>query len=496
MKSTYFFLLLLLFFPFRGQASFDINPNCKEAYHKIICLQFNEAQGLISLEKRVHPSNNFSVYLENMIDFLKVFISEDKTQFDILIENKSRRIKLFENDPTSSPWKRYVIADTYLQWAVVRLKFREYISATYEVNKAYNLLQENSELYPMFFPNLKGLGVLHAVIGGIPDEYKWVLKLISLKGSISQGLNELTQLLKATKNSDDYKFIYPECLFYLTYVSLHLQGDKKEALQLLPFYNDAPDLITSSPILAVSKASIYLQNGQSAEAEKTLLLVEESSSIFNYIDYQLGLAKLNQLKGDSYKYFFRYLLHFKGENLVKSAYQKLAWYYLVNNNQAKYTEYMQLLLLRGASYAEADKQAEKEAQSVNRPNIDLLKARLLFDGGNYHQALATLQGLEPSKDCNNIHDLIEYTYRTARVFHEMGKTSLAILYYERTLKDGLDKPWYFATNSALQLGMIYEGKNDKAKAKEYFQTCINLSPEEYKSSLHQKAKAGLLRLKN
>ncbi|MEI8201530.1 MAG: hypothetical protein WCH34_00845 [Bacteroidota bacterium] len=496
MKVKRIILFLLLFSPFWGQANFDVDHNCKEAYHKIICLQFAEAQALISTEKKLHPANNFSIYLENLIDFLKIFISEDKTQFDALIENKSQRINQFEDDVSNSPWKRYVIADTYLQWAVVRLKFREYITAAYEVNKAYKLLHENSELYPMFFPNLKGLGVLHAVIGGIPDEYKWVLKLISLQGSITQGLNELTQLLKATKNSEDYNFIYPECLFYLSYVSLHLQGSKKEALQLLPYYNDGGDLIGNSPILAVSKASIYLQNGQSPEAEKTLLGVENSSSIFNFIDYQLGLAKLNQLENDSYKYFFRFLMHFKGENLVKSAYQKIAWYYLINNNSAKYKEYMQLLLLRGVSYAEADKQAQREAQSEQPPHVELLKSRLLFDGGNYAQALITLQALNPAKDLTNVHDLIEYTYRTARVYHEIGKTSLAIMYYERTLKDGGDKPYYFATNAALQLGMIYEGKNDKAKAKEYFQACLNLSPEEYKSSLHQKAKAGLLRLKN
>ncbi len=493
MKKIIALFVFTSFIQFQSYAIFEVNSNCKEAYNKIICLQFNEAQLLLTNEQVKSPDNSFRVYLENMIDFLKVFLSEDKSVFKTLHERKNSRIEIFENDPSISPWKRYVLADTYLEWAVVRLKFREFVSAAFDVSKAYDLLNENTQLYPMFFPNMKGLGVLHSVIGSVPDEYKWLLKLVSLKGSTSQGLKELLQLLKISKSDENYHFLYPECLFYLTYSTLQFQSDKKEALNLLRYYEDQK-IVTESPILAVSKASIYIQNGKSADAEKTLYEVEKYASIFNLIDYQMGLAKLNQLKPDSYKYFFKFLMHFKGENLIKSAYQKIAWYYLLENNAPKYHEYMQLMFSKGETYTESDKQAMREAQLGNAPTLVLLKSRLLFDGGDYPNALSLLQNIEHSKYFSNARDVLEYSYRLARIYHEMGNTPLAISNYERTLKEGIDKPYYFVANSALQLGLIYEVKKEKAKAILYFKMCLSLSPEEYKSSLHQKARAGLLRL--
>jgi hypothetical protein len=70
------------------------------------------------------------------------------------------------------------------------------------------------------------------------------------------------------------------------------------------------------------------------------------------------------------------------------------------------------------------------------------------------------------------------------------------MYYQTTIDQGKEASYYFACNAALQIGRIYESKKNLNKAKEFFNRCLSMKPDEYRNSLHQKAKAGLNRINN
>ena len=55
---------------------------------------------------------------------------------------------------------------------------------------------------------------------------------------------------------------------------------------------------------------------------------------------------------------------------------------------------------------------------------------------------------------------------------------------------------YFAPMSALQIGLIYERKKNFKDAGTYFKKCIKMSGFDYERGIHQKAKAGLDRIRN
>ncbi len=188
-------------------------------------------------------------------------------------------------------------------------------------------------------------------------------------------------------------------------------------------------------------------------------------------------------------------MNFKGINYIKAAYQKIAWYYLVNGNTSKYKEYIEKAEKYGKEIVDADKQAEREASEGDMPNSTLLKARLLFDGGYYERALKEL-----TKSKRNFlktaKDTLENTYRIGRIYHEWGKTSEAIPYYEKTIENGAESEYYYAANSALNLGLIYEDAGNYEKAKYYYKRATSMKNKEYKNSIDQKAKAGLNRIEN
>ena len=82
-----------------------------------------------------------------------------------------------------SPWFLYSQAEVHLQWAGNRLKFKEYLTAAYEINKAYRLLTKNQSFTLISFQT-KSLGILHALIGSVPSNFSWALSAIGMKGSI------------------------------------------------------------------------------------------------------------------------------------------------------------------------------------------------------------------------------------------------------------------------------------------------------------------------
>ncbi len=89
---------------------------------------------------------------------------------------------------------------------------------------------------------------------------------------------------------------------------------------------------------------------------------------------------------------------------------------------------------------------------------------------------------------------LEYAYRLARIYDEMGNDSAALRLYDATIKIGTNRPEYYAARAALQAGYIYEKAGDKQKARQFFQTCLDMEGHDYKNSLDQRAKSGMLRL--
>jgi len=53
----------------------DNSSNCKKAYKEIISLRFEQAEKYIEAERDSFPENVYISYLQNYIDFFKIFIS-------------------------------------------------------------------------------------------------------------------------------------------------------------------------------------------------------------------------------------------------------------------------------------------------------------------------------------------------------------------------------------------------------------------------------------
>lgn len=486
------FFLLLSSFRLFGMDKLDFSTELRQAYKLSLELRFGEARAILTKVKQQDPDNAMVDYVENYMDILRIYIDEDKELFSKLEKNKKRRINRIEKTSPNSPYRDYALAEIHLQWAVVRAKFEDYTDAFFEVKNAYKLLKRNQSKYPEFVANKKSLGILHALVGSIPDQYKWGVKLISgMEGTIAQGRREIEEVLEYANQNE---FIFEEeTIVMYALMMMHVGNRKDVANHIVGASNlDAK----KSPLACFVKATVAMHSGENDKAINILNTAPKGKQYhpFHFLDFMMGEAKLGRLDRDAGFYFTRYLTNFKGQNYIKEAYQKMAWHALIQGKPDRYDHYMKACLSKGYAVIDGDKKALRAAKSRKRPNVNLLKSRVLFDGGYYQKAKDILRS--SGKGVNlGADELLERQYRLGRCFQMMKNNIEAKMNYKAVIEKGRHLPYYFACKSALEMGRIYEAEKDELKAKNYFNKCLSMRPEEYKNSLHAQAKAGLNRIK-
>ncbi|NCD69343.1 tetratricopeptide repeat protein [Mucilaginibacter agri] len=486
-----FVLITLLFCFGQAHANFDFNSNCVQAYNSLLSLKLKRARTLIDQEKAAHPDNAIAILLDNYYDYFWLLTNDSKADYDRLKDNKSKRINLLEDEDDKSPYYNFAIAQVNLQWALIHSRFGENTSAGFEINKAYKLLQSNSKKFPGFLPDDIPLGMVNVLLGSIPDgALKSTLSFFGVKGNTNTGINMLQQLTVKLPHSG-YAMYYDELVFYLTYIQAYIINDTA-AYQKMQQYVASID--NGSLNKAYIKAFVAIRTGHSGEAIDYLEHRPAGSEYpsYPYLDYLMANAKMNRLDTTADDYFKKFINESKGVSYIKDAYLHLAWNALLNGDEHKYQSYIQLVKTKGYQYNDKDKQALTEANNPT-PNPDLLRARLLFDGGFYDKALKILQDKNPA-GLTQVQDKTEYYYRLGRVYDAMDKDDDALRNYQLTINAGKGTSYYYAPTAALKMGNIYERQKNKTEAVHWYNTAIAFKNHQYENSIEQKAKEGIKRL--
>jgi len=487
-------IIFLCSFVFQGiaQGDFYIDRDIEENYKLIIDLKLDQAQRNIERLRSEHPNHLMLIHLENYVDFFRIFINEDLSEFKNLEKKKDDRLERIRQGNKNNPYYNLVQAEILMQWAIARLKFEEYYTALMETKKAHKLLIKNREEHPWFIPNNKGLAMIHGVIGTIPDNYKYLLKLFTgMDGTISESIAEINQLVEYGKNN---KYIYQKEAYAIqALILLHLNNDKEGAWEVIKKAELDP---TTSPLSVFMLANIAKYSGRTDKAIEYLEAKPGGPdySDFYYLDFMLGVYKLNRLDPDADKFILKFTRNFKGRNYVKEAYQKLAWHsWVILENNEKAIYYYQKCLKNGNRLMDEDASAHEDALRNDLPVQNMLKSRLLFDGGYYERSLDFLNSYENHIDDT---DALSYYYQKGRNLQMLGDFQEALLSYKKVLMTPKQPNAYQKCNAALQSGIIYETLGISVKAIDFYDLVLTMTPEKYERSLHQKAKAGLNRLKN
>jgi tetratricopeptide (TPR) repeat protein len=487
-------LCFLLFFyvSVSARPAFRFTPGCTEAQQHIRCLRLEKARILLRAERAADPENVAVDYLENAVDFYYLLASQQPSELKRLEKQKDPRLNRIRKSDPSSPYYLYAQSEIILQWAFARVFSQEFVTAAWEIRNAYQIIEENSKKHPGFLPDLKNMGLIKTVLGTVPENYRWALKIAGMSGNYEEGLAMIRKFLNDESLASQQPVIRQSAEFYYTLLLLNF-GDKKECWN---FCKKVTADHQQNLMSCYLRGFVAMKTAHNDEAVSTLLGRPSTPEYtpFVALDYFLGGAKLNRLDKDADVYLKRFVTFNKGENLVKDAYKKLSWFYLLQQDTQKFNIYRGLSRKYGAITSDEDRNAQKEAESGILPDAELLRARLLFDGGYYSRAEEVMESINAAS-LKTEYQKIEYHYRYGRIMHEAGKIPRALEEYHRVVKISGNSGYYFAPNACLQLGYIYEHLGYRDLARDHFEQAIAYRGYEYRSSVTQKAKVALNRLK-
>ncbi|MFM7053183.1 MAG: tetratricopeptide repeat protein [Bacteroidota bacterium] len=480
-------LTAFLMQPALARTHFTINNSCRNAHRLTLHLELNAANHMLKQAAASDADNVAIAYFQSQSHFVKAFISEEEADFVILQKSTDHCLELLDDLPENNPWKGQARSELLLRLALVKLKRQEFVSAGYNIRKAFMQSMDVRKKYPDFAPAKRTAGMLHMAMGSVPENYKWLANLAGMQGSIEQGAKEMDGAILSMKKDAEFGFLLDETLLMRAFCASHFEKNEQRALELVAKYaNNASGLFLFFQVNTLVKAERF----RDALAMLNNYKASTTSYPLHYVAFQKGLLQLGALQTkEASKSFATYVNNYKGNSFAKASLHKLAWISLLQGDSAGYKQNMSRVLTRGTSFTDEDQQAQRQAETGDVPNVYLLECRLLFDGGNYDEALEKLSAIPTSKVAS-LRDQLEFTYRMARICEKKKMTERAIRFYNSTYVNGKDHTWYFAANSALLLGNIYEKAGDKTKALEWYKKCLALRKHEYQNSIDQKAESG------
>ncbi|MDP1726021.1 MAG: hypothetical protein Q8M15_04505 [Bacteroidota bacterium] len=471
-------------------SKFIYTHSLNEAQQHLAALRLTKALQMVKSENIAFPDNVACDYLLLYIEFYKAMIHHHENGlavFEKLKNSTHERIKTLSDE---NPSKLYLLGSIHLQGALVKSVYNEYVSAALEFRSAYQFLNQNHKKFPAYLSTYKDLGALQALLGTFPDNYKWIVSLAGLSGSFEEGIKMLhNYILQASKEP---LIEQQQAAIFYTLIQLNFGTDKSLAWNFYEHYSKDYSVNLMQNYVRAYVAGKCAHND---EAIATLHAKPATSDyeVIHYMDYLMGNYLLNKLDMEGAVWLKKYIIFNPTKYSVKESYQRLAWCSLMQKDTLKFMVYHNLMQKRGRAPGSEEKLVNADLAIGIYPNIQLIKARLLFDGGYYSKADGMLNSMNPFVLPGKFQRM-EYEYRIARIAHEQKNWAKAIKYYGNTIDRAKKMDTYLAPNACLQLGLIYMNLHYNENAKVYLRKVSTYKNYDYKSSIEQKAKAALLQL--
>lgn len=486
-------LLVLMAGSLPAIASYRLTPDVARAQELVFQLRFKEAAPLLLKAEKEDPANLLVSSVRCKQYFLTAFLDEQESSADFFERAAGSLHDRIDSDSKKGEdrFAPFVKGELLIFQVLLHTRDRKFISAAWELNSCHSLITRSSKRYPDFLPNELVHGAVTAVLGAIPPEYEWLLRMVGLDGNVETGKRQILRFIRQCPQTA-YSCFMDEAVYTLTSLQYTLTPDQPLdplLLERLEKQSQGSDLLKYAFTGLLQKTR---------ENDRALAVLGDAAAHpgaqeIPFIHLRRGQLLSCKLDPSSETELLRFLHDFKGNSFVKAAWQRVAWMRYLHGDLAGYHAAMYSCKNSGVVLFDDDKDAQHEAESGLPPNRFLLKARLYFDGGYYPEALKSITGI-PSDSFPSVRDKLELTYRYARILEGLDKREQAVGYYEKTLRNGEASTYYFAANSALLLGQYYEDKKDFARARLYYERCLLMRDHEYQNGIDQKAKAGLERV--
>jgi len=483
----------IFFLPLSGFAS-DYSRKAVEKH--ILRFEFDTALKLLS----ECPDPYAKAYYINHIHFFRVLATDDQGYKNRFYQSCDQSFQVFDKMPKSNAYKKYYQAEVYFLRGVVYFLSKKYVAAGLDLNASYSRIKSNMSDHPELRANYKLMGLYEAGLSAIPGKYQYITNLLGFKGDLMKGMEKMRIAARTSE-------IFPQEAEMLScYAERKLMDNTDQSLSCMrSMYKKEPDNI----LYAFFLGNIAVNNRRSAEALICLNNLEQwknNKQVFyiQFLDYLRGKALFYQLNyTEALKDLNHFITHYNGFNFKGDALFKRALIYeLKGDHETARTLFLEIAQLEKNDF-DLDNYAIRYAplyaeKPFTRDEANLQKARNLFDGGFFDDAVKVL--LPMLKHHSELSDetLLELNYRMGRVHQEQNKLPQAKLYYQIAMGNKTDTKnpaFWMKVYSVYHLGGIWEDEGNASEATRYYKMALGYKDYLYQNDLEQMAKAGVERMK-
>jgi hypothetical protein len=445
----------------------------KTAFDLLLQLEYQKASEIISGESK---KNAIDYYYLSLIASVELMVEQDRSKIATLLANTDTYLKELTN--FNHEQAILVRAEIEMHRAIVYALNEQEFYAALSFRQSFVNTRTALSKYPDNKEFYKTAGIQLILLGSAPEKYDWILSLLGMHGDVNKGLDYLKSLNMRSSPTGTEALIWKSLLMNFV---LHEGATATETL--LNYYQTEKQY----KLIALLAGILSIKNSNSEKAIE--LLQQKSMPVI--ASYHLGEALLHKgLYADALQAYQHYINNSKSIQLIKDAYFKSGLCALFLQNELQANFYFTQAKVKGNTTVEADKYAASVLSNNEPINLALQKLRFFTDGGYFNKAEEHLKRIT-QQDLFSEKDQVELHYRKARLKHKSGNISLAILEYKEVIQKSGSDSWYFAPNSALQLGYIYEEKGDMEKATYYYNLALTYKKHEYKNSIDGKARSAL-----
>ncbi len=447
-------------------SNLDYNNNIKEIHSSIMNLDFQKSDSLIHIETINNPQNSYISYFKTYRFFLQTYFNTTNNNYDNFFISSEHSLEILDNEDNKET-ALILLATLSIQQAFIHFLWGEHMSYVRSLMQGQSYIDNiNSKSQNTEYLKIRSI---YEVIGGsVPNKFKSVAKWFNIKGSPQKGLSLIDNYLLNNKQSSANNTEGQIIKLYLKHFLDVSESNNIENNNLLYQY---VFLITS-----------HISNKDKLGMIKKLESNHKLPSYFNFLKGKFLLELLNK---EGLVIMDNYIRNHQSNSLIQSAHFYKAWYYCSQNENDLLRKEIEKTKNINSPNFPMDKKSLERVEQFDQWNPLLIKSRMLFDAGEYKQALSCIKRGGIQKELISKSDKIEYLYRLARIYEKLKNINKALNLYQIVINTNEDE-LYFVAYSAYCSGKIYYLRRQQKLALDFFAKALELNNGEYKTSIEKK----------
>ncbi len=414
-----------------------------------------------------------ALYYLATASLLRGFLTDDDAQFSRFAE-RSDSLKAFLGTVPRSRWSYFLEAETDFQRAIVWGRLEKTTKAALAARSAFGGYARAADGAPGFAEPLKGLGLMHMVLGSLPSGYRSLLRLLGYSGSVEQGRAELARAAR------EGQYVQEEARMLLAIADIIIRSDAPAAMAgLAPLYQAHP----RSPLVAHLYGYTLLAGSRADEAARVYAPIAAASTPgalpLHYATFYFADARFKQNRFDeAARLYGQFLERHRGQSLRAAAQMGLALSLEMMGRRADALPYYRQI--RHTRTSETEELAVRVARyrlaaPLTPDEQALLKARNAAEGrGDGAAALALLQPLLARAPSLDARTRARARYQAARAADIGGQADAALEGYAAAIADpGPDPLDGLAPWSHFYAGQIEQARGRTAQARAHYSAALD-----------------------